>query len=71
MKEAKTTGLLVIDYIKEKVWIWLYRNYRLIIESKYDNKVRILQNAPLKCSLLILKYIIKALISILRTIRMQ
>ena len=36
MKEGKTTGQLVIDYIKViKSWLWLFRKYRL--KRKYDN----------------------------------
>ena len=38
MKEDKTSGWLETDYIKVmKVFLWLFRNYGLNIESKYDN----------------------------------
>ena len=38
MKEDKTSDWLATDYIKVmNVFPWLFRNYRLIIDNKYDN----------------------------------
>ena len=38
MKEDKTTGCLTTYCMKViKVWLWLFRDYGLIVESKHDN----------------------------------
>ena len=38
MNEDRTTGWLAINLMKViKVWLWLFRNYGLIIENKHDD----------------------------------
>ena len=38
MNEDRTTGCLATDLMKVMTaWLWLFQNYGLIVENKYDN----------------------------------